>query len=949
MGSKAIRCIVIVFIFVCTFGWTPARLLGQAAITAKITGIVTDSTGATVPGAKVAVESPALMTPVTATTQQDGSYLIDLLPLGTYQVTIEASGFKRFVQTGVVLQAGFTATVSATLEPGTLQQAVTVSETPAVDVQTVSSATTFGQSLLQNIPSGRDPWSTVERAPGVTSSTVDVGGDQSFQQSYMQVHGSMPGEQSYSWNGLRLNWPGSSGGYTAFYINHDALQEFQVVTDQAPAEVGVGGMYMNMVTKSGSNQIHGLLAGYYLTAATQASQTLPTYGGKTVQAGEPFVMSRDTTASAGFPFIKDRWWFFGSYRRYDIREDDLAVRRQNGQPVNDINHQSNLDARSDWQVNSKNRASFIWLYNEENRFFRRDTTYQFVSDQASWRQIEPAYILEGLWTSQVTSNLVLDLRLGYQHLIFPLSYQSTVGPDSVNTVDLTLSTETGAAPYNYVNPASHLRGSATASYYKAGFLGGSHDIGFGFEIGRQKNGNDYSMNQPFTAMYNKGLPFEVTIYNTPVQAVSIIHDWSAYLQDAWHIGRRLTLNLGVRFDHFRNFNPAQGSTGQSEFPTLFGARTFPESPDIVHWNNAAPRLGLAYDPTGKGKSVLRLAYSRFYRIEGTELADAVNPNILSSRTYLWNGDMVNGIPTGFLSPSNLVGSSGGVFTKIASNLNHPYSDEYTAGWEQQVGSDLSLGAQFFYRTNQSQIGTESTVRLPPDYIPIQTLNGAPIINPLNGQLLMLYNLMPALANVPNEMIVTNIHALDDYRYRGVEFTATKRLTKRWQVLAGLTIQRQKGDYGNGTPNAIFDDFNDPNLNINRGGNYLFLDSTYVWKINATYNWPLGISTSMSFQHYTGYPVRPVNVFTGLNQGSETVALEVAGPLRLPSINLLDLRIARPTNFREGRIQVEPIVDLFNLTNAATVTGDVPVYGPVFLQPTSVLNPFVARFGLRVSF
>ncbi len=340
--------------------------LGQVATAGKITGVVTDSSGAAIGQAKVVVESPALMTKRAALSQTNGSFLLDLLPPGNYSVSVEATGFKRFLQTNLVLQAGFTATVEAQMQPGDLQQSITVTDSPAVDVQTVTSSTTFSQALLQDIPSGRDPWSTVAQAPGVTSSTVDVAGNQSFQQSYMQVHGSLPGEEQYSWNGLRLGWPGANGGYTSFYVNHDALQEFQVVTDQAPAEVGVGGVYMNMVTKSGSNEIHGLLAGYYLTSALEARSQLPVFQGQAVQAGSPFVMSRDTTGSLGLPLLKDRWWLFGSFRRYDIREDILAVRRADGSPINDINHQSNLDMRSDGQINSRNRLSFIWLYNSQN-------------------------------------------------------------------------------------------------------------------------------------------------------------------------------------------------------------------------------------------------------------------------------------------------------------------------------------------------------------------------------------------------------------------------------------------------------------------------------------------------------------------------------------------------------------------------------------------------------
>lgn len=183
-------------------------LVGQVATTGKITGTVTDATGALMVGATVKVEGPAIMANRTAATHADGQYLIDLLPIGVYTVTVQASGFKTFIQTNVALAAGFTATVNAHLEVGAVQESVTVADTSVVDVQSSSSGTTFTEGLLQNLPSGRDPWSTVAQAPGVTSSTVDVAGNQSYQQSYMQIHGSMPGEETYSWNGLRLNWPG---------------------------------------------------------------------------------------------------------------------------------------------------------------------------------------------------------------------------------------------------------------------------------------------------------------------------------------------------------------------------------------------------------------------------------------------------------------------------------------------------------------------------------------------------------------------------------------------------------------------------------------------------------------------------------------------------------------------------------------------------------------------
>jgi len=109
------------------------------------------------------------------------------------------------------------------------------------------------------------------------------------------------------------------------------------------------------------------------------------------------------------------------------------------------------------------------MYNEQNRFFRRDGNYSFVTQQASWKQIEPAYILQGLWTSQVTNNLLLDFRVGWNKIVFPLSYQAGVTPTTLNVQDIANSTETGAAPYQFANPAWVLKWSAGGSCTKGIF------------------------------------------------------------------------------------------------------------------------------------------------------------------------------------------------------------------------------------------------------------------------------------------------------------------------------------------------------------------------------------------------------------------------------------------------------------------------------------------------
>ncbi|HEX8836608.1 MAG TPA: TonB-dependent receptor [Candidatus Acidoferrum sp.] len=970
---RKLRLFVFVLVIL-MLGLVSGLAFGQIATTGKIAGVVTDSSGAAVPSATVAVKSTALMAERTTTTGPDGAYLFDLLPLGTYEVTVTSKGFKAFTETEIVLTAGFTATVNPKLQVGEVTDVVRVQGENVIDLEGTQTATTFDQTLLQDIPSGRDPWSTVAQMPGVTSSTFDVAGNNSYQQSAMQVHGSTQAEQIYSFNGLDLNWPGSSGGYTQFYTNHDSFDEFQVVSDNAPASVPIGGIYMNMVTKSGSNELHGQAALYYLTAGTQAGVKQPVFQALPVPTGSPFNMTRDTSASLGGPVIRDRWWLFGSYRRYDLDQRILAVTNQAGVPVVDINHQTNTDLRSDWQINPKNKFSFIWLYNEQNRFFRRDTAYQFVTQDASWLQIEPAYILQGLWTSQVTNNFLLDFRIGWNKIVFPLSYQP--GSTGLNLQDIGTSTESGAAPDEFINPAWVLKWSAGGSWYKGNWAG-THNFQFGLEWGDSYNSYIYKVNQGINAIFNSPgpqsftTPFQVVAYNTPTTQKNYFRDTSFYLQDAWSPKRRLTLNLGMRYDRFITYYPAQKSDANETFPQLFPITTYAASGNLVDWNTVSPRIGVAFDPTGKGDSVLRFGYGIYYIMQGTGLAETSNPVGLASKTYTWNAppgtttpQLSQWLPQGAATVP--VTESGGSSTHINPNMSRPYSEEVSAGYEKQMWRDLRVGATYYYRTKKNLYGIENAALKPSDYSPITTLLNAqgvptPITNGLTGQPLTLYNLNPADANLFN-FVVTNIPALNDNSYHALEFTAVKRLSHKWQILGGFTIQRQKGVFGRGfSDEATSDNFTDPNNDINRKNNYLNLDATYVFKVDSTYELPLKFATSVNFQHYTGFPIQPLETFggttnsgqsEGLTQGSETVILQPAGIQRLPSVNQLNLRFSREFVFND-RWRFTPNVDFFNLTNSQTTIAEVTQWtspnGGAYLKPALAINPFVTRFGLRFTF
>jgi hypothetical protein len=634
--------------------------------------------------------------------------------------------------------------------------------------------------------------------------------------------------------------------------------------------------------------------------------------------------------------------------------------------VVDVNHQTNTDLRSDWQINSKNKFSFIWLYNEQNRFFRRDTAYAFVTQDASWLQIEPAYILQGLYTSQITNNFLLDFRVGWNKIIFPLSYQP--GSTGLNIQNVVTSTESGAAPYEFQNPAWVLKWSAGGSWYKSNF-GGSHNFQFGFEWGKSYNAYIYKVNQGIDVILNvdseTGQPAnQILAYNTPTTQKNYFRDTSFYLQDTWTLKRRLTLSLGMRFDSFYTYYPAQHSDPGQTFPQLFQLSTSATqaSGNLVDWKTVSPRVGVALDLTGRGDSVVRFSYGRYYIMQGTGLAETANPVGLAGKYYTWPDLNDDGVPQEnewLPQGANTVPvyAFGGSSTHINSNMSRPYSDQISAGYEKQIWRDLRVGATYYYRTKKNLFGLENTAVQPSDYVPVTGFT-----NPITNQPLTLYSFQPTDANKYGafNFVVTNIPQLNDNAYHGVEFTAVKKLSNKWQILGGFTVQRQKGIFSRGySDQAYGDNFTDPNLDINRKNNYLNLDATYVFKVDSTYELPWKVGTSVNFQHYTGFPLQPTETFS-IPDGnitpthpnpdiiSESVILQPAGIQRLPSVNMLNLRLSREFVYND-RWRLIPTVDFFNVTNAQTVIGKVTTIGSSYLYPYATINPFVTRFGLRLTF
>jgi hypothetical protein len=173
----------------------------------------------------------------------------------------------------------------------------------------------------------------VEQVPGATMSKFNVGGAESAQQSSMQIHGSAAGQQEYAINGLRLNWPGGNGGATAFYFDHDSFAEINIMTNGAPAEVGTGGVYMNMVTRSGGNALKGGSSIFWEDDSFQGNNVSDDLRALGVSKGNPINFIYDFNANLGGPIFS----FSNGRREIEVMVDVFNLLNQDARTVINTN------------------------------------------------------------------------------------------------------------------------------------------------------------------------------------------------------------------------------------------------------------------------------------------------------------------------------------------------------------------------------------------------------------------------------------------------------------------------------------------------------------------------------------------------------------------------------------------------------------------------------------
>ena len=720
---------------------------------AGITGQVRDESGGVLPGVVVVTTSETLQVgSMTDVTDAQGEYRLTPLPIGVYTVEYTLQGFQTFRQVTLRLETGVQLRLDIVMEVATLTETITVSGvSPVVDVTATAPSTQFTEATLQFTPTSRNGLISIgSQAPGVTSLT-DVGGGTIGLPVEFASFGQKLGSTNTIEGVFTAISGGRGGGYGGNYFDFDSFAEVRVQSMGQGPELVHPGPAFTMVVKSGGNAFHGTGQFSYMNDALETSNIDAELTALGVRTGNPLDRRTDSGGDMGGRIIRDKLWFYGSGRyRYEKR-GILGAFDSAGDPAKGVVgenlynqkvsyqmspsnrlvffnfwgrkhvHGGNVDANRAWE--SRNRRFNIYRVNKLEWQATRGNSLVFSSQFGYWWWGNRTHICDREQTDELRAAMIpRGLRIFFDADQSDFA-DGRPSRNDIGTRQITGSPERGCGgsdigKWDY---------KGTVSYYKPDLFFGSHEFktGFNYEPGWGYGGGlpDRGDAGQYRLYFDNGVPLRIDVYNGPVQVEKGFSFITGYVNDSWTIARRLTLNLGARFERDDAWAPEQ-----CRLPgvyTIFPAACIDQT-EFGDFNSVAPRLFFSYDVLGDATTVLRGGWGRFYDQRTMGEQGYLNPISDTITTYTWrdlNGDLdydengpeVNLDPNGpdFL-PSSPRRDRLNFTTPVQGLLNLDQTpmgtDQFTLTLERELAPDVGLRVSGFYIRTFDELRYTNTAR-----------------------------------------------------------------------------------------------------------------------------------------------------------------------------------------------------------------------------------------------
>ena len=957
---QCLRLLVLATIFVSFLGTLPGFAQSQAT-TGVIEGIVTDEGGGVLPGASVVLRNTATNFEKTVVSGGDGSFRALLLPLGPYRITVELKGFAKLVREGLDLGVGQTINLKFPLQVAAAGEITVTGEAPVIETNRVEGAVRIDQKAVENLPNnGRNFLDYTKLTPGVTT-VQGPDGDE------LSINGQKGIHNNISVDGADFNNPffgeQRGGQRPAFTFNLDAVKEVVVVADGANAEFGrSSGGFVNVVTKSGTNQIQGSVHAYFknqdLTSRAEKpnGDQAPKFDENQTQAG----------LTLGGPLVRDRTFFFLStdYQRgrstkqtdpsrIDPRVVDyFASIGDPGEnlPIDRTNDARVLLAKVDWQASEKTqytlRYTYTWAEQENGTF-----------DVDSWGRSANAIEKDksnagtGSIISTISESLLNEARFQYAREDRPRPYDGPIiggRPLPDTAFDFANSFRFGEPffiPVKYYDERYQVNENLSVLRGDHSLKGGleynqvsSNQTFVGFANGRfifsstegflnyAKNPNyvecsDGSSSQAGVCPPGTSVTGPVLLYlqqagangNTVEQAGTQKipqKEPAAFLQDSWQPRANLTVQYGLRYE--AEIEPDVLTPPDKVFfagfigktvNTAAGTQHFPSDGKIPSdYNMWQPRLGITWDPKGDGKGVVRATAGIFYaRIPGLALASTRSTNGSLGQSIFRNSAL-----TPFLGPvpayPNLIPAS------QIGNPDHPdvfvfdkdFQNPRTTAASLSYEQEVTPGLGLLVKANYAKGDhiTRFVNRNDP-------LLGSPWSTGLG-------------ADGKNGIgALTTVESKAKSRYWGITIGANKRWTGKLQYQIYYTYSKDKSDDDNER-----DPFTLRYAKVtDLGAEYGYSDRDQRHRVNAFMLWnaPYGIDVSLRYAYRSAQPQSITATGAVANTPQDRINPDGSVTQRNlgrkdNQFNSLDLHLSH--DFHAGRLTIQPSLDVFNVFNSS---------------------------------
>ena len=885
--------------------------------TGEISGKVIDESGGALPGVAVTLHGDAMPGAPSVTTSETGTYRFPVLPAGTYMLEFALEGFGTTKYDAIRVAVGQTIDLNATMKLSSLNESITVTgAAPVVNVTTSEVSTNYNREWVQSAPVRRFSYfDLINSAPGV-SSTSNVG-----QSTSAQVLGNSTNENQYQIDGTDISstpWP-----------NTDAIEEVQVLSMGASAEYGnVQGAVFNIVTRQGTNAFHGDLNTYFQSKALTGRNTT-----NAIDKGFPYNRDiyRDTTAQASGAFIPDKFFFFGSVQ---------YQRDWDSQPGVDPKLPTKNDSRRMFY-------KFNYVMTPKHRLMHGyHNDYYFIPGVASAFDAPTSVSMSHgdnptpnvVYTGVFSDKTFMEARYSGFFLHSSVDPLQTGTPSVLTRIE---DQDTGAISGGITawneNRSWRWGGATKISHLVDSFLGGSHDLKTGVQY--TVSGSD-NLNGPNDVLTTYSLTGRATtgITQLPYHQGAQAYTSGTYLDDTFRLNRAV-INVGVRYDYSRAtfqalpFLNAQGlATGQ-----MSAANS-----NVYHWNTISPRVGINYQVTSSGNTVVKAHYGRYYKaLEQNEYRVAV-PSISPAYSFTQSASGLR---------SNFVVTSSNANLRIDPNFKPAYNDQYIVQLEQQVINNLGVQVNYVHKSGADYAAWQDIAG---EYAQVPYVDSVGI--DATNQSVMVWKLLSNPADRIFQM--TNPDGMY-MKYNGVTFTATKRMANNWQAVYSLVLAKAEGRIGSSaratsttTQSSLAGTFGretaGPNDWVNTDG-LLVGDRPVVSKLQLSYRLPWGVLVATNMQYQSGrYYSRQIRV-SGLGfPAAPTINMEAnTGDRRVPAVTMIDFR-AQKEFALSGASNVGVFLDVLNLNNSDQSEGVASTLGTStsFGTPTRFIPPRRAMFGVK---